>query len=44
MIQVDYRLDDALADLAIVQLSEADEVRKEIKEILHILVGEEPTG
>lgn len=37
-LEVDYRLDDALADLTSIQLTH--EVRKEIEEIFHKLVGE----
>lgn len=38
-LEVDYRLDDALTDLASIQLT--DEVREEIKEILRKLIGED---
>jgi hypothetical protein len=37
-LEVDYRLDDALLDLASIPVNE--ETRKEIEEILHKLVGE----
>jgi len=37
-LEVDYRLDDALDDLASIQLE--DDARKKIKEILRKLIGE----
>ncbi len=42
-LEVDYRLDDALTDLASVQLIDntGKEARKEIEEILRKLVGSE---